>query len=97
MAVSIGIFFVVIGAATFHAIWNFMARKVKGNIGVIWLAFFIGSLMFAPVGVYFLIQDLNEKSGRDLLIGCGLSFASAVIHTLYLVLLAFAYQGGEYL
>lgn len=59
--IPISIFFLVIAASIFHAIWNFFARKVKGNMGVVWIGFFLGDFFVGPVAIYFIVKDIQNQ------------------------------------
>ncbi len=83
----------VLFAAACHAGWNYAARKVSGNMVVIWLALLCGSILLFPFtvgwGVYFGFgESISSK-------GIGYIFASGAIHSVYFVLLAHAYKHGE--
>ncbi len=47
-AIPLGVFLMVLAAATVHAIWNFFARKVKGNLAVIYFLFFYYYTFLTP-------------------------------------------------
>ena len=41
-------FTLVTAAACLHALWNLMAKRVSGNLGVLWLGLCAASVMLAP-------------------------------------------------
>ena len=82
----------VLTAAVGHAVWNFAARKVAGDMVVLWLAFGVGMLALIPVCAYLWWQgqspNLTWASGLCLL-------ATGVLHAFYFALLGSAYEHGE--
>ena len=82
----------VLAAAIGHALWNFAAYKVAGNVAVLWLSFASGILFVMPLCAYIWWQGtpliLSWPAGLCLL-------ATGVFHGLYFALLARAYEHGE--
>lgn len=88
-----GIFLLVITAAICHALWNFAARKVAGDLVVIRLSLCAGCLLLIP-GVMYVIY--HQKGGAVIpLAAVPYMIATGVIHALYFGLLARAYECGE--
>jgi drug/metabolite transporter (DMT)-like permease len=88
-----GIFLLVITAAICHALWNFVARKVAGDLVVIWLSLCAGCLLLVP-GVMYVIY--HQKGGTVIpLAAVPYMIATGIIHALYFGLLARAYECGE--
>jgi drug/metabolite transporter (DMT)-like permease len=90
---TIGIFTLVIAAALFHALWNFVARKVKGNLVIIWLALFAGCFALLP-GI-IVLAGLGRISLQVPATAVGYIIATGLIHGAYFNLLARAYERGE--
>ncbi len=82
-------FAIVLVAATFHALWNFAAKKVSGNLSVLWLGICAASVLSWPfaLGVYR-AEEMTLAS-----ITCIL--ATGAIHALYFGLIAKAYGSGD--
>ena len=82
----------VLAAAIGHALWNFAAYKVAGNVAVLWLSFASGILFIMPLCAYMWWQGtpliLSWPAGLCLL-------ATGIFHGLYFALLARAYEHGE--
>ena len=55
---SIAAFLWVILAAVLHAFWNFAAKKVSGNLSVIWLGVFITLFIMFPFVYFFAPEEL---------------------------------------
>ena len=79
-------------AAVGHALWNLAARKVAGDIAILWLAFALGSACMLPVCAYFYWQGTPLVWTTPALL-CLL--ATGAIHAIYFALLAWAYEHGE--
>lgn len=79
-------------AALGHALWNAAARRVAGDIAVLWLSFALGSLAMIPPCLY-----LWWQSGPPVLSQTALLYllATGVLHAVYFALLARAYECGE--
>ena len=90
---TLGVFLLVLFAATCHAGWNYAARKVSGNLVVIWLALLCGNIVLFPFAMGWNIY--NGFSGSMSVSGVGYIMASGVIHSIYFILLAYAYKLGE--
>jgi len=82
----------VLTAAVGHAIWNFAARKVAGDMAILWLSFGLGMLIMIPISAYVWWQGappvLTWTGGICLL-------ATGIFHGLYFAFLARAYEHGE--
>ncbi|ETW94334.1 MAG: hypothetical protein ETSY1_35330 [Candidatus Entotheonella factor] len=79
----------VLIAAFLHALWNLAAKKVSGNLSVLWLGLCLASIVSWPfaLSVYQPAQFIPET------IGCIL--ATGALHTAYFIALAKAYASGE--
>lgn len=82
-------FSLAIIAAIFHAAWNFLTKKVAGNINIIFLSLWIGSLAFLPFTAWFWSRSLFSMTAVLLILSTG------VIHAVYFGALAYAYKFGE--
>ncbi|MCX5834049.1 MAG: DMT family transporter [Deltaproteobacteria bacterium] len=90
---TIGIFILVVVAAFFHALWNFAARKVTGNLVIIWLALFTGCLFLLP-GIVVLVS-LGKIHLWIPSSAVGYVIATGLIHGIYFGLLSRTYEKGE--
>ena len=88
------VFLLVLAAAIGHAGWNFAARKVSGDLVVLWLAIGVGSLLLLPGAIAVVMADgLAGESTSAQAIAC--MIATGVIHAVYFALLGRAYAKGE--
>jgi len=79
----------ILTSALLHAIWNFGAKKVSGNIQVFWLATGVASLLSAPWAVTFaLTHSVSPESWVRMLI-------SGLFTSAYTLVLARAYRTGD--
>ena len=83
------VFALVLTAAVVHALWNFAARKVAGNVGVLWLSAWTSGLLCLPLAVRV------PLSGASIEQALPFTLATGVIHAVYFMLLAKAYEKGE--
>ena len=90
---SLGIFIFVLAAAIFHALWNFAARKVSGNLVVIWLALLTGCVLIFPVVIVIVIYGDSNGSFTIYNVSCVIS--TGVLHAVYFALLSRAYERSE--
>ena len=81
----------VIIAAFSHATWNLFAKKACGGTAFIWLFALLSSVLYAPLAlyIYFTEHPVLEWPHFALMI------ASAVLHSLYFILLDKGYQIGD--
>jgi uncharacterized membrane protein len=92
---SFNLFLLVISAAVFHALWNFVARRASGNLAVFWWAIWVSCVMLLPFIINIAIQMGPDAFLRMLAAGYGHILATGVIHALYFLLLGRAYEHGE--
>ncbi len=85
----VDVFIQVLLAAVFHAAWNFGARRVSGNVGVMWYAQFVGSLICLP---FAWAQFPADQSLVDAALVC---LPTGVLHAVYFWMLAQAYRYGD--
>jgi drug/metabolite transporter (DMT)-like permease len=81
-------FALVVAAACFHALWNLAAKRVSGNIGVLWLGLCTSGAALAPFALYSASESF-DPAGLPYIITTGL------IHAVYFGLLAASYRQGE--
>lgn len=93
--VKIEVFALVVGSSIFHASWNFLARKTKGNVAVLWLSFAFGATLCIPVAIYFMIQQLKDTDFDDLLPGLYCAFASGGVKSISTITLSLSYKHGD--
>jgi drug/metabolite transporter (DMT)-like permease len=86
---SFGIFLIVLFSAITHAFWNFIARLVKGNIAILWLALLIASAACLP------FTFLRGWSLESVSAAYPYMLATGIIHAFYFRLLAWCYEHGE--
>src|SRR6516162_790135 len=81
-------FVLVVAAACLHACWNLTAKRVSGNLGVLWMGTGMAGIVLAPFGVASAWHSFDPAGLPYLL-------ATAVIHAAYFALLAAGYRHGE--
>src|SRR5580692_6426865 len=85
-AVAFGLILI---AAFAHAGWNYCAKRVSGNLSVIWLGNWFASLLCLPFAIYFFLQSgLSIQDAKFLAL-------VALIHTLYFYYVHKVYLRGE--
>ena len=82
---------IVLASACLHASWNFVIRSTKGNTGVVLSAYCINCPLLGLVcySRYDIWTDMNMTESWQYVIATG------VIHAVYLVAVALAYQQGN--
>ena len=87
------VFLLVVFSACCHAAWNFAARKVAGNLAVIWLAMLLAWALLLPavLGVALHYGRLPPVSGP----GIACIITTGLVHAVYFGFLAAAYEHGE--
>ncbi len=86
---SSAVFALVLAAAVVHALWNFAARKVAGNVGVLWLSVWTAGLLCLPFAVHVSLSGASIEGALPF------TLATGVLHAIYFILLAKAYEKGE--
>lgn len=78
-------------AAIAHASWN-VAIKLAGarGAGFLWLAFFVGAVVFLPFGVWSLVHE-----EVDLVHWLSLAVVSGALQVIYFFLLQVGYRAGD--
>ena len=87
------VFALVLLSSLLHASWNFAARKVEGNLVVMWLVPAVMGIMLAPFALWLAQQSPTPVIASST--GTAYIVASGVVHALYYVFLAYPYQHGE--
>ena len=82
-------FALVLAAATFHALWNFAAKKVSGNLAVLWLGLCLASVLSWPLAFGLYRAEMFSLAGMACMLATG------IIHAAYFSLVAQAYQRGD--
>ncbi len=81
----------VLFSAIFHASWNFVLRKHTGNMPLLWAGMFLIAVPIVPIG--YAMTPAGESAIPTMeafsYIAC-----SGIVHGLYFILLARAYQEG---
>jgi hypothetical protein len=86
------VFVLIIIQAVFHAAWNFLSRKVKGNFPVMWIGLWIWSFLTFPIVIYI---HVHASEPLELQPGLTLAFATGFIHAVYFITLSFGYSIGD--
>jgi len=90
---TLKVFLLILTAAVCHALWNYAVRKVTGNLLILWLALWAGLIMLLPILVGTLLLREMHTLYQPSAAWCVI--ASGVVHALYFILLARAYEYGE--
>src|SRR5262249_46777936 len=77
-----------VAAACLHALWNLAAKRVSGNVGVLWLGLCLCGVALAPFALHSAVQSF-DPAGLPYIVATGL------IHAAYFGLLAASYRQGE--
>jgi len=99
-AIPLYVFIMVICSAVFHASWNFLARKVKGNIPVLYISIAIATLICLPIVIYLHFYPLYNNTSSLLSLSTdwrvgALVGATGFIHAIYFITLGLSYKYGE--
>lgn len=81
----------VLGAAFFHATWNWLAKRTSGGAPFVWLTDLVGVVVYAPLAIPFIIAQRSGFIGIALVMIVG----TAVLHLAYFVLLQRGYMVGD--
>ncbi len=81
----------VVVAAILHAVWNLITKKVNGKLPFFWLVSLGATVIFGPFTYWEIVRTQLSWSGFIL----GFSFASAVLHLLYFVVLQLGYRKAD--
>ncbi|MGH8752260.1 MAG: EamA family transporter [Burkholderiales bacterium] len=81
----------VLAAAFLHASWNYLLKKTGGGVGFVWLFACCSTLIYAPLAIVYLLIWQPHIGMVQLAFVSG----SAVLHTLYYLLLDKGYRSGD--
>jgi drug/metabolite transporter (DMT)-like permease len=81
----------ILGAALLHASWNFLLKRSGGGASFVWLCSLITTLIYAPLAIGILWYQPISLSNLQLTF----MFGTAVLHTIYFLLLARGYRYGD--
>src|SRR6516162_2590174 len=81
-------FALVATAACLHALWNLAAKRVSGNLGVLWLGLCLAGAILTPFALLSAWQSFD-------LAGLPYIVATGLIHAAYFGLWAAGYRHGE--
>jgi drug/metabolite transporter (DMT)-like permease len=81
----------VLGAALIHAGWNYLLKKSGGGIGFVWAFAALSALFYAPLAAAVVYLQHFHFSATAL----AFILASAVLHTVYYLLLDRGYRYGD--
>jgi uncharacterized membrane protein len=82
-------FFIVLLAATLHALWNFAAKRIAGHLSAMWLGICLASILSWPCA---LLLYQPGKIGLDAL---PYIIATGALHAWYFAFLARSYEMGD--
>jgi len=82
-------FLLVILAATFHALWNFAAKKASGNLSVIWIGLVLATIAIIPFLFLLSPEQIFVSKAWPFVLATG------IIHAVYFFALAKAYEHGD--
>ena len=86
-------FALAIASAVCHALWNLAARRVSGDLVVLWLGFGAGATLISPFAAALWLR--GDAAAGLTLDSLAFVVVSGVVHTGYTVLLSSAYRHGE--
>lgn len=75
--------------AVIHAAWNFLTKKVAGNIGVLMFGAATGSLLLLPIVLMRGVTMTEVQHALPYMLATGL------VHSVYYVMLGKSYEHGE--
>ena len=81
----------VLLSAVFHALWNYVAKRVDGGTLFVWVFGVFENIIFLPLVIYALSQQTTPLSWQ----AWGLIAGSAILHIFYFVLLVNGYRVGD--
>jgi drug/metabolite transporter (DMT)-like permease len=82
-------FVLVIVSALLHALWNFMTKRVSGNLSVLYLALLFASILLMPFAVVFVVADSLLPNSVVYILATG------IVHAFYFLFLSKAYTYGN--
>lgn len=86
-------FLLILTAAVLHALWNYVARTVSGDLSVCWLGLCTGCLLLLPAAVPVGIsRGILQTTSIE---GWACVGATGLLHALYFRVLCHAYSRGD--
>ena len=82
-------FLFVVFAALLHALWNFLTKRVSGNLSVLYIALLFGCIILLPALLFVSPDSLRMTTVYPFFLATG------IIHTFYFLLLSKAYKSGN--
>jgi len=82
-------FLLIILSAVLHALWNFLTKRVSGNLGIVYLGIICACLILLPFVLLLPTSYIPVPSAFRFIIATG------VIHALYFFSLSRAYKYGN--
>jgi len=82
-------FLLVILAAALHALWNFAAKKVSGNLSVIWIGLVLATIAIIPFLFFLSPEQIFITKAWPFILATG------IIHAVYFFAVAKAYEHGD--
>ncbi len=82
-------FLLVILAASLHALWNFTAKKVSGNLSVIWIGLVLATIAIIPFLFFLSPEQIFVTKAWPFILATG------IIHAVYFFAVAKAYEHGD--
>lgn len=81
----------VLVAAFLHAMWNYLLKRSGGGVGFVWLFAAFSTLIYAPIALGLILWQKPHIG----FIQIAFIFGSAVLHTVYFLLLDKGYRVGD--
>src|SRR5258706_1213308 len=88
---TIAALILILAAAVIHATWNLLNKQASGHATFTWLVALLSAIFYAPVTIT-IIEIWQLKIG---FVEVGMMAGSAVLHTVYFVLLNQGYRIGD--
>src|SRR5258706_3003976 len=88
---TIAALILILAAAVIHATWNLLNKQASGHATFTWLVALLSAIFYAPVTIT-IIEIWQLKIG---FVEVGMMAGSAVLHTIYFVLLNQGYRIGD--
>jgi len=80
---------IVLLAALFHAVWNFLAKKSRSKLAFIWWFLLIACIGYLPMFLYFWGDMTVTPAGWSCIVATG------ILHALYFWFMGGAYERGD--
>jgi drug/metabolite transporter (DMT)-like permease len=89
--VSAAAFAIVLASAFGHATWNFLAKKMGGGVGAVWLYTALSSIIYAPPALIVFVADPPSLGITEFTFIAG----TALLHACYFVSLQKGYETSD--